>query len=154
MGFADIGLKMTDVRANQGAEALPKARYVLRVERYTEGETSAEAKTPNTLCYKVGLKVEAGDWAGKWVWDTITMGGDRFNDNVGRLRALFEACGITEDDMMVKGFDPNTEWGAENLVGKVVKAEVYTSKPSADFPNPSNGVTSYHEHEFTDADLT
>lgn len=152
--WSDLGLKMTDVEANQGTAPLPIGRHTLRVERYSAGETSEASKLGGGhLAYKVALIKVGGERDGTRVWDSIPMAGDRLNDNMGKLRALLEACGITEDDMAKKGFDPGSTATEEQLTGKLVDAELSVTKPSANFPNPGNMVQSYHEHEFADADL-
>lgn len=152
--FQDLAVKMTDVEANQGSNPLPKSRYTFLVERYDESETGENSKVGGgELMYKVGLSVQSNDqYNGKWVFDYITMAGPRLNDNMGRLRGLLEACGTSEDDMAAPSFDPNTEWGQENVVGRVVEGDVYVTKASENF-SAGNGVEAYYQHEFTDADL-
>lgn len=154
--LAALGLRMTDVKANQGNEPLPKGKHPFLIERFEETAAGDTGKFPGALMYKVGLK-RTGDksvteHAGKWCFDNILIAGERAEDNLGRLKALCLAAGVAEDVVNSDDFDPNTEWGEENLIGKHVDAEVYTTKASAEY-KAGNGIDSYHEHMFSDDDL-
>jgi hypothetical protein len=147
--LADFGLSMTNIRENQAAEVPPRGRYHLRVERYAEGKASDDSKTPGALQYKVGLKVINPEaYENKWIWDTMTLAGERAEDNLGRLLALFLACGIPEDEIRDDEADFGTDAWAQRVIGCEVMAEVYVTKPTEAFPKAGNGVESYHEYDF------
>lgn len=154
--LADHGLSMTKVEANQGTKVPPRGPYHLRVEKFSEGECSEKAKFPGALQYKVGMKVadESSKYYGRWIWDSIPLSpeDDRYDEHMGRLIALFLACGIPEDDVRDEDADFGTDEWAQRVIGCEVRAEVYTQKPTEQFPKPGNGVESYHEYDF-DAEL-
>jgi cellobiose-specific phosphotransferase system component IIB len=149
----DLGLNMTDIRSNEGIESLPRGRFSFEIARFEEAETSAEAKNPGALMYKVGLKCTGPDqYSGKWVFDQIVLAGPRLRDNMGRLRALLEAAGIPTEEIDDQKFRPTTEWGQINLIGRTVDADVYPT-PATDQYRAGNGVSAYYSHEFGDAEL-
>lgn len=153
--LADLGLSMASVKANQANEPLPKGRHPFVIEQYSETKTSAQSKTPDALMYKVALSRtgDPEDGGGKWVFDYIVIAGPRARDNLGKLKALCVATGTDEDIVDADDFDPNTEWGQENLVGRHVDAELTVGKATEEYPNPSNNVQAYYEHHYSDGDL-
>lgn len=150
--LSEAGIKMTDVKANQGAKPVPNGPYHCVIQKYSEGRGSPESKYPGALQYKVGLKIADGEHKERWIFDTLTVEGDKARDNSGRLRALFEACGIDGDTIDDSDFDPDTEWGESNILERHVIADVFATKETAEY-SAGNMVKAYHLYEFTDADL-
>jgi len=152
---SDLGLRFADVKPGQGADPLPTNKYRLRIERWEETEADGSGKTPEgSLIYKVGFQVVGGEHDGEWVFDQLIIAGVMASQNLGRLKGLAAAAGIAVKVYDSGDWDPDSEWGQENLVGKEVTGHVVYRKANATKgTDAGNNIRKYETCVFTPDDM-
>lgn len=154
MGLQDVDFgtfSFADVEPG-GPQPIPSGWRFLRIETWEETKTKG-GKAPGTLMYSSSFSVcDGSEHDGRYVFDNFVMGGDRLRDTIARLKALLIAAGIDEDTINAKGFDPTTEWGAENLVGRQVDGKLAFKKATEDY-DAGNSIRDYRPHTFGEEDF-